>query len=175
LREENISTDVDDVEESHTHEADNNNDEHRHLEITGTSTDNDETTEEETSNTNPLLGANQPEEAIPEEEINVTDVEEQDLDEAVSHEHDEDDGSLVPEVKYCQACCDPSLLEEDFPTAKVTPFCRHEPWFCKKCLRKSIEQQLIYSNWSSLICMTCDEPLPFDVIKNYMTVESFAK
>lgn len=80
---------------------------------------------------------------------------------------------ILPKLDCC-VCMD-SLDAELFPQQKITPLCNHEPTVCRSCLTKTIDTQVPEVAWDQVQCPECSETLPYDVVKEWASLEAFER
>jgi hypothetical protein len=74
----------------------------------------------------------------------------------------------------CSVCME-SLDAENFPQQKITVLCNHEPTVCQACLTQSLDSQIPDVAWDQVRCPECSETLPYDVVKDWASPETFER
>lgn len=86
-------------------------------------------------------------------------------------------GDEAPKPRSLKTCltCVEDLTPRKFPKKGLAKECNHEPNVCKDCLTRSIDIQIPDVAWDQVQCPECSVILPFEVVKNYASPETFER
>lgn len=84
--------------------------------------------------------------------------------------------SQTPQQPQAECCvCMEKLGIDNFPREAITQQCNHAPTVCRNCLTQSIDSQIPEKERDQIQCPECRETLPYDVVKEWTSPESFER